>query len=81
VYYLLPGTLRAVLYFCYRYFVRLGILDGRAGFYFAFFQALWFRMLVDAKVFERSMQESQRRRDSLNTAGKNGLGESRGRGI
>ena len=26
---------------------------GKVGFYFAFFQALWFRMLVDAKVYEK----------------------------
>lgn len=52
LYYLMPGTLRALGYFFYRYFLRLGFLDGRAGFYFAFFQALWFRMLVDAKIWQ-----------------------------
>jgi glycosyltransferase involved in cell wall biosynthesis len=52
-YYRFPIALRALSYFSYRYFFRLGILDGVAGFYFAFFQALWFRMLVDAKLYER----------------------------
>jgi glycosyltransferase involved in cell wall biosynthesis len=52
-YYRLPIALRAMSYFIYRYFFRLGILDGKQGFYFAFFQALWFRMLVDAKIYER----------------------------
>jgi glycosyltransferase involved in cell wall biosynthesis len=52
LYYRLPSVARAVLYFFYRYFVRLGFLDGKVGFYYAFFQALWFRMLVDAKVSE-----------------------------
>lgn len=52
-YYRLPSGARAVGYFCYRYFVRLGFLDGTPGFYFAFFQALWFRMLLDAKIYER----------------------------
>ena len=51
-YYRLPGGLRATAYFVYRYVFRLGFLDGREGLYFAFLQALWFRMLVDAKVFE-----------------------------
>lgn len=51
-YYRLPGTARSLFYFIYRYIFRLGFLDGRHGFYFAFFQALWFRMLVDAKVWE-----------------------------
>jgi glycosyltransferase involved in cell wall biosynthesis len=48
----LPSGMRSVFYFIYRYFFRLGLLDGRQGFYFAFFQALWFRMLVDAKAYE-----------------------------
>lgn len=52
-YYRLPGGVRAIGYFAYRYFFRLGFLDGRPGFYFAFFQALWFRTLVDAKLYER----------------------------
>jgi glycosyltransferase involved in cell wall biosynthesis len=53
LYYRLPIASRAFTYFIYRYFFRLGILDGKPGFYFAFFQALWFRMLVDAKLYER----------------------------
>ncbi len=53
LYYRLPIASRALSYFIYRYFFRLGILDGKPGFYFAFFQALWFRMLVDAKLYER----------------------------
>jgi glycosyltransferase involved in cell wall biosynthesis len=52
LYYLLPGGVRAAAYFFYRYVLRLGFLDGRAGFYFAVFQAFWFRLLVDAKVSE-----------------------------
>lgn len=56
LYYRLPISGRAFAYFIYRYFFRLGILDGKAGFYFAFFQALWFRMLVDAKLYERRRQ-------------------------
>jgi glycosyltransferase involved in cell wall biosynthesis len=52
LYYRLPGGLRSTAYFFYRYLFRLGFLDGREGFYFAFLQALWFRVLVDAKVHE-----------------------------
>nr|WP_255538452.1 glycosyltransferase family 2 protein [Polynucleobacter sp. P1-05-14] len=52
IYYKLPNTLRSFLYFFYRYFIALGFLDGATGFYFIFFQALWFRMLVDAKYRE-----------------------------
>lgn len=52
LYYKLPVGVRAFSYFLYRYLFRLGFLDGVAGFYFAFFQAFWFRMLVDAKIYE-----------------------------
>lgn len=57
IYYKLPTGLRSVSYFVYRYVFRLGFLDGRTGFYFAFFQALWFRMLVDAKMYEKRTQQ------------------------
>lgn len=53
LYYRLPGGLRASVYFVYRYVLRGGFLDGREGFYFAALQAFWFRLLVDAKAFER----------------------------
>jgi hypothetical protein len=53
LYYRLPIATRAMSYFIYRYVFSLCMLDGKPGFYFAFFQALWFRMLVDAKIYER----------------------------
>ena len=56
IYYTMPGGLRSLLYFFYRYVVRGGFLDGKIGFYFAVFQALWFRTLVDAKAFEKRTQ-------------------------
>lgn len=52
VYARIPPAIRAIGYFLYRYFVRLGFLDGRAGLVFTVMQALWYRMLVDVKVLE-----------------------------
>lgn len=52
IYYRLSPGLRSLFYFVYRYVLRLGFLDGRAGFYFHLMQALWYRSLVDAKVTE-----------------------------
>ena len=52
-----PLFLRAFLYFCYRYFLRLGFLDGKEGLIFHFLQGFWYRFLVDAKVFEASRRE------------------------
>ncbi len=52
VYARLPLGLRALLYFLYRYFLRLGFLDGWQGFAFHFLQGFWYRFLVDVKVHE-----------------------------
>ena len=49
-YYKLPRYLRAVLYFCIRYFLKLGFLDGLAGFRWHFWQGLWYRWLVDREI-------------------------------
>src|SRR5439155_16706874 len=43
----LPLYLRPALYFGYRYFLRLGFLDGKEGFVFHFLQGFWYRLLVD----------------------------------
>ena len=51
-YYRVAPFWRAMLLFVYRYVLQGGFLDGRAGFLYAFFQVLWFRMLVDAKFIE-----------------------------
>ena len=52
VYARLPIGFRALLYFLYRYFLRLGFLDGWQGLAFHFLQGLWYRFLVDVKVHE-----------------------------
>jgi glycosyltransferase involved in cell wall biosynthesis len=52
VFYRLPLFVRPVLYFLYRYVLRLGFLDGRVGFVFHFMHGLWYRALVDAKILE-----------------------------
>jgi glycosyltransferase involved in cell wall biosynthesis len=46
----LPLYVRPFLYFFYRYFLRLGFLDGRTGFIYHFLHAFWFRLLVDIKI-------------------------------
>jgi glycosyltransferase involved in cell wall biosynthesis len=56
----LPLFLRPFLYFCYRYFVRLGFLDGRQGFIFHLLQAFWYRLLVDINIEEQRSTPSQR---------------------
>lgn len=52
----LPPYLRPFLLFTYRYFLRLGFLDGKEGFIFHFLQSLWFRLLVDIRREELAAQ-------------------------
>jgi glycosyltransferase involved in cell wall biosynthesis len=54
----LPRYSRPFLYFLYRYFLRLGFLDGKSGLIFHFLHACWFRLLVDIKL-EEQLQRQQ----------------------
>jgi len=49
-YYRLPPYIRAFAYFCIRYFLKGGFLDGRAGWMWNFWQGLWYRLLVDREI-------------------------------
>lgn len=53
VYYKAPMFLRAFLWFLYNYFLKKGFLDGKEGLMFLFFECCWYRMLVDAKIYEQ----------------------------
>lgn len=53
IYYKLPMGFRAHIYYWYRYYVKMGFLDGKEGKIFAFMQAYWYRYLVDAKIYEQ----------------------------
>ena len=55
----LPLFVRPTAYFLYRYFVRLGFLDGRAGLVFHVLQGFWFRFLVDALILERRLRRKE----------------------
>lgn len=48
----MPLFWRSFIYFCYRYIVKGGFLDGKEGFLWHFLQGWWFKTLTDAKVFE-----------------------------
>lgn len=52
LYYKLPLGMRAHIYYWYRYYGKLGFLDGKEGKIYAFMQAYWYRYLVDAKIYE-----------------------------
>jgi glycosyltransferase involved in cell wall biosynthesis len=48
----IPLFLRPFIYFSYRYFIKLGFLDGKEGLVCHFLQGFWYRFLVDAKICE-----------------------------
>ncbi|MDB4902166.1 MAG: hypothetical protein JWQ63_1447 [Mucilaginibacter sp.] len=53
----LPRYVRPMIYFFYRIFFQLGILDGRTGIIFHFLQGFWFRLIVDIKIDEIIQQQ------------------------
>ena len=59
VYLNFPLFIRPLLYFVYRYFIKLGFLDGKEGLVFHFLQGFWYRFLVDAKYFEYKKNKSE----------------------
>ena len=66
----LPLFWRAFAFFVYRYFFRLGFLDGKEGFLWHFLQGWWYRTLADAKVYEIKKQygfDSSKIRNYLET--------------
>lgn len=52
IWFRLPLYLRPFLYFFYRYVLRLGFLDGRAGFVYHYTQGFVYRLLVDINLEE-----------------------------
>jgi len=49
----LPLFVRPFALFAYRYFFKLGFLDGTEGFIFWTLQTFWFRFLIDSKIWEK----------------------------
>ena len=51
-----PLFVRPFINFTLRYVLRAGFLDGKEGFLWHILQGFWYRMLVDAKIFELKKQ-------------------------
>lgn len=58
---ILPRFVRAPAYFMWRYFFRLGFLDGKQGFAFHFLHAFWFRLITDLKIDEQRRADARTR--------------------
>lgn len=51
-----PLFVRPFINFTLRYIIKGGFLDGKEGFLWHILQGFWYRMLVDAKIFELKKQ-------------------------
>ena len=51
-----PLFVRSFINFTLRYVLKGGFLDGKEGFLWHILQGFWYRMLVDAKIFELKKQ-------------------------
>jgi glycosyltransferase involved in cell wall biosynthesis len=51
----LPPVLRPALVFAYRYFIRLGFLDGYPGLVFCLLHGLWYNLIIDVRVHEMKL--------------------------
>ena len=61
-----PLFFRVFVYFIYRYFFKLGFLDGKEGLIFHFLQGFWYRFLVDAKIYEIERKAKESGKDIKN---------------
>lgn len=53
----LPLFWRSFMYFVYRYFIKLGFLDGKPGLIWHFLQGFWYQFLIDSKIYEINLQK------------------------
>ncbi len=67
VYNKMPMFFRTLCYFLYRYFLRLGFLDGKEGLIWHFLQGFWYRFLVDAKIYEIQSKARKENKNLLTT--------------
>ena len=64
----LPLFGRCFAYFFYRYIIRGGFIEGKAGFTWHFFQGWWYRSLVDVNIMnvKKKVKELVRNGDTRN---------------
>jgi hypothetical protein len=56
---IMPPLLRPFIYFFYRYFFRLGFMDGKIGFIYHFMQGLVFLLIIDIKFLENKLRKGR----------------------
>lgn len=59
LYYKAPIFIRPFILFIWRYIFKLGFLDGKAGFIYHIMLNFWYRELVDAKIYEHKILNTE----------------------
>lgn len=57
----MPPLIRPFIYYFYRYIIRLGFLDGKAGLVYHYLQGLWYPLLIDIKYLELKRRNSTKK--------------------
>ncbi|HIF9217879.1 TPA: glycosyltransferase family 2 protein [Photobacterium damselae] len=70
----LPLFVRPLIYFVYRYFIKLGFLDGKVGLMWHLLQGFWYRLLVDCKIFDIKRRANLLNAKEIKTVLKNKYG-------
>lgn len=65
IYQNLPLGVRPTLYFLFRFFIQLGVLDGPRGWVFHFLQGFWYRLIVDINIWEFSRDTEGYSKDEM----------------
>ena len=55
----LPIFFRSFIYFIYRYILRGGFLDGKAGFIFCFFQAYSYQNMISTFIYQQNIKATE----------------------
>jgi len=61
----LPLFVRPFVIFFYKYFLKLGILDGKEGFVYYFLHDFWYPFLIDAKLLEMRYKSSRTKQSKI----------------
>ena len=61
----MPLLLRPFIFFMYRYFFQLGIIEGKRGFIWSILQCFWYRFLIDVKIVEVYNRAGRKKEDII----------------
>ena len=61
----MPLLIRPFIFFMFRYFFQLGIIEGKRGFIWSILQCFWYRFLIDVKIVEVYNKAGRKKEDII----------------